>query len=138
VNHFNLEFEKFMDFIADSGYNMMEFRKYFAPGNSMYQIAIKKVAIPKEKWQDIQERFNMKSLVRNEDVFGEIVVDNGKKKKQPWDENPLEKFAWVYEWFVDKNEEFKELALKSAESGDHSWMNNYEFLEKEVFKDEEA
>jgi hypothetical protein len=127
-----------MDFIADSGYNMMEFRRYFAPGNSMYQIAIKKVAIPKEKWQDVQERFNMKSLARNEDVFGEIVVDNGKKKRQPWDENPLEKFAWVYEWFVDKNDEFRELAQKSAESGDYSWMNNYEFLEKEVFKDSDA
>jgi hypothetical protein len=137
VNHFNLEFAKFMQFTADSGYNMLEFRKYFAPGNRMYQIAIKKVEIPKDKWQDVVERFNLKSLARNEDVFGEIVVDNGKKKKHPWDENPLEKFAWVYEWFIDKNEEFRKLAQRSAEDGDYTWINDYEFLEKEIFANEE-
>jgi hypothetical protein len=137
VNHFNLEFAKFMRFVSESGYNMLEFRKYFAPGNRMYQIATKKVEIPKDKWQDVLERFNLKSLARNEDLFGEIVVDDGKRKKHPWDENPLEKFAWVYEWFVDKNEQFKELAQKSAEDGDYSWLNNYEFLEKEIFKNEE-
>ena len=38
-NHFNLDFNKFMDFIADSGYDMVEFRKYFTTGNSYYQIA---------------------------------------------------------------------------------------------------
>ena len=137
VNHFNLEMKKFMEFIADSGYNMTEFRKYFAPGNRLYQIATKKIDVPKDKWQDLLDRFSLKSLTRNEDVFGEIIVDDGKRRKQPWDENPLEKFAWVYEWFVDRNEEFKELAERSAEVGDYTWIKDYSFLEKEVFKDEE-
>ena len=137
VNHFNLEMAKFMEFIADSGYNMTEFRKYFAPGNRLYQIATKKIDVPKDKWQDLLDRFSLKSLARNEDVFGEIIVDDGKRRKQPWDENPLEKFAWVYEWFVDRNEEFKELAQKSAENGDKTWLRDYEFLQKEVFKDDE-
>ena len=137
VNHFNLEFAKFMKFIADSGYNMTEFRKYFAPGNSMYQIATKIVKIPKDRWNDLFDRFSMKSLARNEDVFGEIIMDNGKSRKQPWDENPLEKFAWAYEWYVDKNDEFRDLAQRSAEDGDHSWINDYEFMKDEVFKDEE-
>ncbi len=137
VNHFNLEFAKFMRFIADSGYNMLEFRRYFAPGNRMYQIATRKVEIPKDRWQDVQERFNLKSLARNQDLFGEIVVDDGRRKRNPWDENPLEKFAWVYEWFIDRNEEFRKLAQRSAEDGDYSWMNNYEFLENEVFNNRE-
>ena len=138
VNHFNLEFAKFMEFIADSGYNMTEFRKYFAPGNRMYQIATKLVKIPQERWQDLFDRFNMKSLAKNQDIFGEIIMDNGKLKKQPWDENPLEKFAWAYQWYVDRNDEFRDLAQKSAESGDKSWLNDYEFLKDEVFKDKEA
>jgi hypothetical protein len=138
VNHFNLEFAKFMKFIADSGYNMTEFRKYFAPGNAMYQIATKIVNIPKERWQDLFDRFNMKSLAKNQDVFGEIIMDNGKLKKQPWDENPLEKFAWAYQWYVDRNDEFRDLAQRSAESGDNSWLKGYEFLKDEVFKDKEA
>lgn len=137
VNHFNLEMTKFMEFIADTGYNMTEFRKYFAPGNRMYQIATMKIEIPKDRWQDILDRFSLKSLAKNEDIFGEIIVDNGKTKKQPWDENPLEKFAWVYEWFADRNAEFKEMAQRSAENGDKTWLKDYEFLQKEVFKDDE-
>lgn len=138
VNHFNLEFSKFMTFIGDSGFNMIEFRKYYANGNTMYQIATKKVEIPKEKWQDVSQRFSLKSLIRNADVFGEIIVDNGKKDKKPWDENPLEKFAWAYEWFIDKNREFRELAERSAEEGDRTWLNDYRFLEDEIFKQEES
>jgi len=137
VNHFNLEFAKFLKFTADSGYNMTEFRKYFAPGNKMYQIATKKVDVPKDDWQKLLNRFTLKSLTRNEDVFGEIIVENGKRKKQPWDENPLEKFAWAYEWFVDKNKEFRDMAQKSEEEGDNTWKKDYEFLQKEVFKDDE-
>ncbi|MFH1709492.1 MAG: hypothetical protein ABH860_00285, partial [bacterium] len=56
VNHFNLEMTKFMEFIADSGYNMTEFRKYFAPGNRMYQIATMKIEVPKDRWQDMLDR----------------------------------------------------------------------------------
>jgi hypothetical protein len=136
VNHFNLEFAKFMTFIADSGYNMVEFRKYFAPGNKLYQIATRKIDIPKKAWKDLLDRFSLKSLAKNEDVFGEIILDNGKRRKQPWDENPLEKFAWAYEWYADRNEEFKVLAQKSAEDGDYSWLKDYEFLANEVFKEE--
>jgi len=137
VNHFNLEFAKFLKFVADSGYNMTEFRKYFAPGNKMYQIATKKVDVPKDDWQKLLNRFTLKSLIKNEDVFGEIIVDNGKSKKQPWDENALEKFAWAYEWFTDRKKEFKDMAQRSAEEGDQTWKKDYEFLEKEVFNDNE-
>lgn len=137
VNHFNLELAKFMQFIAVSGYNMVEFRKYFAQGNAFYQMATKKVNVPKDKWEGLFDRFSLRSLAKNEDVFGEIIVENGKRKKHPWDENPLEKFAWAYEWFVDKNEEFRRLAKKSADDGDYSWLKNYEFLANEVFKEED-
>lgn len=136
VNYFNLEFNKFMDFVADSGYNMLEFRKYFAEGNKHYQIAIKKVQVPREKWQTLTDRFSLKSLTRNEDIFGEMIVETSKRKKQPWDENPLEKFAWAYEWYVNKNEEFRHQALNSAEGGDSTWLNGYKFLANEVFKEE--
>jgi len=137
VNHFNLEFNKFMDFVADSGYNMVEFRKFFSPVNRLYQIAMKKVDVPKSKWGGLIERFSLRSLAKNEDVFGEIVIDNGVRKKQPWDENPLEKFAWAYEWFADKNDEFKKLAEKYAQDGDVTWLKDYEFLAKEIFREEE-
>lgn len=133
VNHFNVEFNKFMDFIKDNGYNMTEFRKYFIPGNRMYQFGTAKVNIPKDRWQDMIERFSMNSLKHNSDVFGEIILDLDHKKKYPWDENPLEKFAWVYEWYVNKPEEFLKFAEKAAKSGDPSWLSDYEFLKSEVF-----
>lgn len=132
-NHFNLDFNKFMDFIASSGYDMVEFRKYFTQGNSYYQIATMKVEVPREKWEGVIDRFSMRSLAKSEDVFGEIILDLPRKSKQPWDQNPLEKFAWEYEWFIDKNDDFRMMAKVRAEEGDVTWLKDYEFLEKEVF-----
>jgi hypothetical protein len=135
VSHFNLEFEKFMEFVKDSGYNMVEFRKYFVPGNQMYNIGLKKVPIPKENWQELINRFSMKTLAQNQDLFGELVLELSRKKRYPWDENPLEAFAWAYEWYVNRNPEFKNQAFRAAEHGDSTWLRDYEFLEKEVFEE---
>jgi hypothetical protein len=134
-NHYNLEFDKFIEYIANSGYNMVEYRKYYKEGNAFYQIAAKRVELPKEKWKTASDRFSMNSLIKNSDVFGEIFLDTGQKTGNPWDENPLEKFAWSYEWYVDKKEEFRAFAARASGSGDNSWLNGYDFLEKEVFKE---
>ena len=134
-NHFNLDLNKFLDFIASSGYGMVEFRKCFNAGNSYYQISTVRVELPKDKWDGVVERFSMKSIAKNSDVFGEIVFDLPHKTRQPWDQNPLEKFAWAYEWFIDRNEDFKHMAETRAGEGDESWLNDYEFLAKEVFRE---
>ncbi len=137
VNYFNLEFMKFMTFIKDSGYNMIEFRKFFIPGNGLYQFGAKMVDVPKEKWEDLAERFSLNSLIDNKDVFGEILLKPGRKPKYPWEENPLERFAWAYEWFVMKNPEFKKLADQAAHRGDGTWKADFEFIKDEVFGKEE-
>lgn len=135
VNHFNLEFKKFMKFVKDSGYNMTEFRKFFIPGNRLYQIGAKMVGIPKEEWKNLWERFSMDSLAENRDVFGEIVLEPRRKPKFPWEKNPLEMFAWAYEWYIERNPEFQRLAKKAALAGDQSWLKEYEFLKEEVFEE---
>jgi len=136
VNYFNLEFSKFMQFIRDSGYNMVEFRKFFIPGNKLYQIGSKMVNVPKDGWSDLEERFSLNSLVENRDVFGEIVLKPKRKPLFPWDENPLERFAWAYEWFVMKSPEFQKLAERAAEKGDPTWMADFDFIKDEIFKGE--
>ena len=135
VSHFNLEFTQFMDFVKTSGYNMVEFRKYFINDNRYHQIGTKKIDIPDEKWTAVYERFSMQSLSKSEDVFGEIVLEAGRKKRFPWDENPLEKFAWAYEWYVNRSDEFLKLAKHAADRGDKTWLGDYEFLQKNVFGD---
>ena len=136
VNYFNLQFSQFMDFIKDSGYNMIEFRKFFIPGNKLYQIGGKMVEVPHDAWKDIEDRFSLNSLVENRDVFGEIVLKPKRKPKYPWDENPLERFAWAYEWFIMKNPEFRKLAEAAAARGDATWLKEFEFIKGTVFGDE--
>ena len=89
-----------------------------------------KVEVPREKWEGVVDRFSMRSLAKSEDVFGEIILDPARKSKQPWDQNPLEKFAWEYEWYVDKNEDFRKMAGPFAEEGDVHGLRDYEFLKK--------
>lgn len=133
VNYFNLEFSKFMEFVADSGYNMVEFRRFFAPGNALHQFAAKMIEIPREKWRDVAERFSLNSMIENRDVFGEITLKPGRKPRFPWEENPLERFAWAYEWFVNKNVKFRKLAEAAALRGDSTWLADFEFIKDEVF-----
>jgi len=135
VSHFNLEFAEFMEFVKDAGYNMTEFRKFFIPGNKFHQIGLKPVEIDKEDWESVVDRFSMKSLTRNSDIFGEIILKLNHKKKHPMDENPLEAFAWAYEWYVNKNPEFKELASRAAKAGDYTFFNRYSFMDKEIFSE---
>jgi hypothetical protein len=134
VNYFNIEFSQFMQFVKDSGYNMKEFRRFFAPGNVLHQFAAKMVDVPKSDWDRLLERFSLNSLVENRDVFGEIVLETRRKPRFPWEQNPLERFAWAYEWFVNKTPKFKALAERAALKGDPSWLADYDFLKDEVFK----
>ena len=118
---------------------MTEMRKTFFNGNKFYQFGIKKQDIPKEKWEDVWNRFSLNSLSQEQDVFGEILLKMPKKSQAPWDKNPLEKFAWAYEWYYNKNEAFKEIAERiQEETGDASLENAYEFMAKEVFGEEQA
>lgn len=136
VSHFNMEFAQFMDFVKQSGYNMVEFRKYFVPGNQYHQIGMKRIDIEKNDWQSVMDRFSMKSLAKNEDVFGEIVIEAQQRKRFPWDENPLEKFAWAYEWYFNRSQEFAKMAEHAAERGDKTWLADYEFLKEKVFDED--
>jgi len=133
VSHFNLEFKEFMEFVKKAGYNMSEFRKFFIPGNKLHQIGLKKVDLDKEDWESVIDRFTMKSLAMNSDVFGEIVLKLSKDKKHPMDENPLEAFAWAYEWYVNQNPKFRRIANKAALLGDYTFLRKYGFMQKEVF-----
>lgn len=133
VNYFNVEFSKFMRFVKDSGYNMKEFRRYFAPGNRLHQFAAKMIDVPAEEWGKLLRRFSLNSLIENRDVFGEITLEPKRKPRFPWEENPLERFAWAYEWFVNKSPKFRELAERAALRGDDSWLADYEFIAEEVF-----
>lgn len=133
VSHFNLLFSEFMDFVKASGYNMVEFRKFFVPGNQLHQIGLKKVNLKDNQWQEVMNRFSMKTLARSQDIFGEIMLELKNKRPQPWDDNPLETFAWAYEWYVNKNKEFKDSAYRKAEHGDSSYLGRYSFIEENVF-----
>lgn len=133
VSHFNLRFQEFMEFVKGTGYNMVEFRKFFVPGNKMHQIGLKKIDISREKWDDVLNRFSMKSLLHSQDIFGEIILELNKRKTHPRDENPLEAFAWAYEWYVNRNPEFQRAAYRKAERGDSSMLNEYSFMVNKVF-----
>ncbi len=128
VSHFNLQFKEFMEFVKGAGYNMVEFRKFFVPGNKFHQIGLKKVELEKSRWDEVMDRFSMKTLAKNEDIYGEIILELSRRKKFPWDENPLEAFAWAYEWYFNRNPEFKNLAQR-----DPVLREDYNFMEKEVF-----
>ncbi|MCX5750348.1 MAG: hypothetical protein NT099_01555 [Candidatus Saganbacteria bacterium] len=134
VSYFNMEFEQFMRFVSGSGYKMFEMRKYYVPGSQFFQIALKKVELPPEEWDKVMERFSMNTLTKNQDIFGEIIVELGRKKQNPWDENPLEQFAWAYEWYMNKNKQFLATALQRAEIGDQAWLNDYAFMREEIFQ----
>ncbi len=125
VNHFNVSFSRFMDFIQDTGWNMTEMRRVFFNDNKLYQFGIKPVDVPKEQWGTVWDRFSLNSLSKEQDVFGEILI-----------ELPLEKFAWFYEWFYNKNKAFKKIAEKAyQEKGDPSLIKAYEFMKNEVFEE---
>jgi hypothetical protein len=134
VSYYNMKFEDFMRFVEGSGYKMYEMRKYYVPGSQFFQIALKKVELPPEEWGKVMERFSMNTLTKNQDLFGEIIVELGRKKQHPWDENPLEQFAWAYEWYVNQNKEFLAKALQRAEVGNQAMLSDYVFLREEVFR----
>lgn len=137
VNHFNVSFARFMEFIQDTGWSMTEMRKVFFNDNRLYQFGVKPVDVPKEKWDTVWDRFSLNSLSKEQDVFGEILIDLPRKTDAPWDKNPLEKFAWSYEWFYNKNKAFKKIAEKAyQEKGDPSLIKAYEFMRNEVFGDQ--
>lgn len=135
VSHFNMEFEKFMEFVKQSGYNMKEFRQYFVPGSRFHQFGMKKVTIDPDKWEDVMDRFSMKTLAKSQDLFGEIILELNRRKKAPWDENPLESFAWAYEWYFNQNEKFRRMAERAKAAGDDSYLGRYEFMDEEIFSD---
>ncbi|MCX5749962.1 MAG: hypothetical protein NTZ10_06975 [Candidatus Saganbacteria bacterium] len=137
VNHFNLSFERFMDFVRQSGWNMTEMRRVFFNSNRMYQFGVKPLEIPKDKWGNVWNRFSLNSLSKDQDTFGEIFLQLPRNTGAPWDKNPLEKFAWAYEWFYDKKDRFKLIAEKAKEEGDPTLSEAFKFMEKEVFSDEE-
>ena len=93
VHYFNMEFQKFMEFVATCGYNMVEFRKFFIPGNKFYQIGAAPRQIPLAQWGALLNRFSMTSLSKNADVFGEIILQKGSSRRSgsspPWEANPL-------------------------------------------------
>ncbi|MFA4858434.1 MAG: hypothetical protein WC901_01080 [Candidatus Margulisiibacteriota bacterium] len=138
VSHFNLEFEKFMQFVKESGYNMQEFRRYFVPGNQFYQFGTKKVKIAPDQWGALLDRFSMKTLAKSQDIFGEIILELSRRPKAPWDENPLESFAWAYEWYLNQNDKFRHMAEVAAERGDPSYLGRFEFMDDEIFAEDEA
>jgi hypothetical protein len=134
VNHFNLSFERFMEFIKENGWNMQEMRSVFFNDNKLYQFGIRKIDVPENKWGNLWDRFSMNSLAKEQDVFGEVILQLPGKSKDPWDKNPLEKFAWAYEWYYNKRDAFKQIADRSfEETGDQTLEKTYEFMEKEVF-----
>lgn len=136
VNHFNVSFERFMTFVRESGWNMTEMRRVFFNDNKLYQFGTKQIDVPKDKWGTVWDRFSLNSLSREQDALGEIFISLPKKTKYPWDKNPLEKFAWAYEWFYNKKDAFQKIAEKAyEESGDETLEKAYEFMEKEVFAD---
>ncbi len=133
VNHFNLSFGRFMDFVSKSGWNMTEVRRIFLKGNIYYQFGVNPIEVPADKWGSVWDRFSMNSLMKEQDVFGEFILQLPRKKDAPWDENPLESFAWTYEWFYDKPDVFKKIAYDAEQKGDPTLRMAYEFMEKEVF-----
>lgn len=135
VNHFNLSFQQFMGFVKENHYELLEFRPTFFHQNALYQIGLRRIDIPRDKWDTVWDRFSLKSLAMNRDVGGEMFLENHDKTEMPWDKNPLEKFAWAYEWFVNKYEYFRKLARKAELAGDDSWEKNLEFMRDTVFGD---
>lgn len=134
VNHFNLSFSRFMEFIKNTGWDMIEMRPVFYNSNKMYQFGIKPVKIPKDRWHTVWDRFSLNSLSKDQDVFGEILLELPKKSSAPWDKNPLEKFAWAYEWFYNRNSAFKKLSEQLLfEKGDDTLKKAYDFMQNEVF-----
>ncbi len=136
VNHFNLSFETFKDFVKNTGWSMTEMRSVFYDKNKYFQFGTKKLDIPDREWDKVWDRFSLNSLIKEQDVFGEIVLKLPHKTKYPWDENPLEKFAWAYEWFYEKNETFRKIAEEAKQEGDPTLAQAYSFMEKEVFGQE--
>lgn len=137
VNHFNLSFERFMSFVKQSGWNMTEMRRVFFNDNRMYQFGVKPLQVPKDKWESVWDRFSLNSLSKEQDAYGEIFIKLPRKSDAPWDKNPLEKFAWAYEWFFDKRDKFKQIAEQAKEEGDPTLSETFEFMEKEVFGEED-
>ncbi|MEK7376730.1 MAG: hypothetical protein AABZ57_06180 [Candidatus Margulisiibacteriota bacterium] len=135
VNYFNLSFERFMRFVQESGWNMTEMRRVFFNENRFYQFGARKMEVPRDKWEKVWNRFSLNSIAKEQDAFGEMYLTLDGKTKLPWDKNPLEKFAWAYEWYYGKNEAFKKIALEAQASGDETLEKTYEFMEKEVFSE---
>lgn len=140
VHYFNMEFHKFMEFVALCGYNMTEFRKFFVPGNEYYQFGVLPKSVPLDQWPAVMSRFSMTSLSHNSDIFGDIHVEKPgmahRKNRPPWEANPLEQFAWAYEWFHRRAEDFEQMADVAEKAGDPTWKNRWKFLQKEIFGEE--
>lgn len=144
VHYFNIEFRKFMEFVETCGYNMVEFRKFFIPGNRFYQIGAITKQIPHEQWNAVWGRFSMNSLSKNSDIFGEIHLEkpgtvgtpSGRTPhRPPWEANPLEQFAWAYEWYLRRSDDFATMADAADHGGDPTWKNRFKFLTEVVFGD---
>jgi|GEM_PF-1206268 len=137
VNYFNLSFKAFMKFVKESGWNMTEMRRVFFGANKYYQFGIRKLEVPESDWEKVWDRFSLNSLAKEQDAFGELYLTLEGKTGLPWDKNPLEKFAWAYEWYYGKNEAFKKIARRAYERGDATLEKAYEFMENEVFAEDE-
>lgn len=135
VNYYNLPFENFMHFVSENGWQMTEMRPVFYSDNKFYQFGTKKIELAKDKWDSVWRRFSLNSLAKEQDVLGQIFLNLPKKSKYPWDKNPLEKFAWAYEWFYNKKEAFQKIAQESFEDGNPALKKIYDFMDSKVFED---
>lgn len=133
VNYYSLPFEKFMEFVKDNGWRMTEMRPVYYNDNKYFQFGTKKIEVPGEKWDSVWNRFSLNSIAKEQDVFGQIFIDLPQKTNYPWDKNPLEKFAWAYEWFYNKKDAFEKIANAADKAGRKDLKKIYEFMDKKVF-----
>jgi hypothetical protein len=120
-----------MEFVRINGWDMVEFRQTFVPGNSLFNLATQRKVVEPGQWRNMWNYFTLNSLAERKDTSGELLLEpkpDSIWKNMPAQKNPLEQFATFYEIYLTDNS-----FLKNAARANQTLAQDYKFFEKEVF-----
>jgi hypothetical protein len=98
VHSYNMTYEDFFAFALRSGWNVAYHEQQYIPGNTLYNLGMRKIVLSKEEALDVMAHFDWESIRHNKDRLNKYIFSAPEGRQgNPAYKNPYETFACMYE-----------------------------------------
>ncbi len=98
VHSYNMTYETFFAFALRTGWNVAYHEQQYIPGNTLYNLGMRKIVLSKEEALEAMTHFDWESIRQNKDRFNKYILSAPEgRQDHPAYKNPYETFACTYE-----------------------------------------